>query len=180
MYGGHITDGWDRRTNNTYLKVYIRPELLANMNLAAGFKSPDPAKTDYEGYRQIIETKLPIESPNMFGMHPNAEIGYLTAASEMIFNTILEVQGGATSSGASKKDQIVMSTLNDLKARAPADLNLFDITLKIKDKTPFIVVCLQECERMNGLLGEIKKTLEDLRLGLTVIIIFFRNFFRKK
>jgi len=24
MYGGHITDNWDRRTNSTYLKVLIR------------------------------------------------------------------------------------------------------------------------------------------------------------
>ena len=28
MYGGHITDDWDRRTNRTYLKVIIRPELM--------------------------------------------------------------------------------------------------------------------------------------------------------
>lgn len=30
-----------------------------------------------------------------------------------------------------------------------------------------MVVCLQEVERMNILLGEIRKSLEDLRLGLT-------------
>lgn len=28
MYGGHITDDWDRRTNNTYLKVLVRPEIM--------------------------------------------------------------------------------------------------------------------------------------------------------
>ncbi len=28
MYGGHITDDWDRRTNRTYLEVLIKPELL--------------------------------------------------------------------------------------------------------------------------------------------------------
>lgn len=28
MYGGHITDGWDRRTNNSYLHVLMRPEIL--------------------------------------------------------------------------------------------------------------------------------------------------------
>lgn len=33
MYGGHITDGWDRRTNAAYLKALIRPELMSNMNL---------------------------------------------------------------------------------------------------------------------------------------------------
>lgn len=36
MYGGHITDDWDRRTNNTYLKVLIKPDLLNNMNLVPG------------------------------------------------------------------------------------------------------------------------------------------------
>jgi len=48
------------------------------MNLGPHFKSPDPSKFDYEAYRTYIETKLPIESPQMFGLHPNAEIGYLT------------------------------------------------------------------------------------------------------
>ena len=42
-----------------------------------------------------------------------------------------------------------------------------------------LFVYLQECERMNGLLGEIKKSLEDLRLGMTVMIFLpkFNLFF---
>ena len=80
MYGGHITDDWDRRTNNTYLKILIRPEILSNMQLtcAMGYKSPDPNKFERESYERYIEEKLPAEIPQMFGFHPNAEIGYLT------------------------------------------------------------------------------------------------------
>merc|ERR1719440_323456 len=44
MYGGHITDPWDRRVNNTYLQVLITPDLLVGGNLAPGFKSPDASK----------------------------------------------------------------------------------------------------------------------------------------
>jgi dynein heavy chain len=46
MYGGHITDDWDRITNNTYLSFLIRPEILDNMQLthAPGFRSPNPTK----------------------------------------------------------------------------------------------------------------------------------------
>jgi len=46
MYGGHITDNWDRRTNETYLAVLIRKEIMDNMQLtlAQGFRSPAPAK----------------------------------------------------------------------------------------------------------------------------------------
>ena len=87
MYGGHITDDWDRRTNNTYLEVVIRPEIMTQMQLTLqpGFKSPDPAKFERAQYVAYIEEKLPPEQPAMFGLHPNAEIGYLTNLGETLF-----------------------------------------------------------------------------------------------
>lgn len=93
MYGGHITDDWDRRTNNTYLEVYIKPELLCNMILAPQFRSPDPAKFNYDDYSNFIETKLPVEQPIMFGLHPNAEINYLTTMCDSVFSTIMNISG---------------------------------------------------------------------------------------
>merc|ERR1712224_750157 len=73
MYGGHITDNWDRRVNTTYLLVLITPELFNNMNLAPGFKSPDASKFEYQHYVKYTEEKFPMETPNMFWLHPNAE-----------------------------------------------------------------------------------------------------------
>ena len=78
----------------------------------------------------------------MFGMHPNAEIGYLTAQCETIFDTIMSIQGGS-GAGAGSGDDQTMNLILDLKGRAPADFSMLDITAKIKDKTPYIVVCLQ-------------------------------------
>lgn len=120
MYGGHITDNWDRRTNATYLKVLIRPELLLpNFNLLYNlFKNPDPVKNDYKSYKLYIEEKLPAEVPQMFGMHPNAEIGYLTLGCLDLCDTILDVQGGSGGGGGSKDDMVV-SVLTDLKSRSP-------------------------------------------------------------
>lgn len=144
--------------------MLIKPELMSNCNLSPGFKSPDPSKFDYEAYKSYIETKLPIESPILFYMHSNAEIGYLTNMCDTIFSTILDVQGG--SGGGGKKDSGAMNILMDLKNRAPADYNMFEIESRIKEKAPYVVVALQEAERMNKLLGEIKSSLENLRLGL--------------
>lgn len=41
MYGGHITDDWDRRLCKTYLVEYIRAEMLeGEIQLAPGFQIP--------------------------------------------------------------------------------------------------------------------------------------------
>merc|ERR1719446_1203260 len=78
MYGGHITDPWDRRVNNTYLYILVIPELLNNLSMAPGLKSPDSSKMEYTHYQKFIEERFPPETPQAFGMHPNAEIGFLT------------------------------------------------------------------------------------------------------
>ncbi|OMJ82808.1 hypothetical protein SteCoe_16405 [Stentor coeruleus] len=167
MYGGHITDNWDRRTCNTYLMVLIKPELLSAMPLAPAFRSPDPSKFDFEAYSKYIEEKLPIESPPMFGMHPNAEINYLTATGDRIFATIIDVSGGAGGGDQSKKkEDIVMESLIMLKAKLPPEFKMIEITAKTKERPPFVVVCLQECERMNLLLSEIRISLTELEMGL--------------
>ena len=49
---------------------------------------------------------------------------------------------------------------------------LTDVRGKMKEMTPYNVVCLQECERMNVLLEEIDRSLEELKLGLEVIDIY--------
>ena len=62
------------------MKPELRPEGEAKfgLELGPGFPSPDPTTLDYAGYAAYIDTKMPKESPPLFGLHPNAEIGYLT------------------------------------------------------------------------------------------------------
>lgn len=48
MYGGHITDAWDRRTNNAYLRTLIRPELLERYVISNNFTAPDANKCEYD------------------------------------------------------------------------------------------------------------------------------------
>lgn len=44
---------------------------------------------------------MPAESPYLYGLHPNAEIGFLTTTSENLFRTIFEMQPrDAQASGA--------------------------------------------------------------------------------
>ena len=79
MHGGHITDNWDRITNNAYLKTLIKPELLAGCSLSKNFKSPDSIKFNYDAYMKYIIEELPPESPILFYFHPNANISCSTS-----------------------------------------------------------------------------------------------------
>lgn len=94
MYGGHITDAWDRRTCNSYLSELMNEDLFAGLELGPGFSSPDSSLLDYNGYLSYVDEKLPQDSPTMFGLHPNAEIGYLTNWTASVFEMILSLGGG--------------------------------------------------------------------------------------
>uniref|UniRef100_A0A3Q4HYI4 Dynein heavy chain 11, axonemal-like n=1 Tax=Neolamprologus brichardi TaxID=32507 RepID=A0A3Q4HYI4_NEOBR len=164
MYGGHITDDWDRRLCRTYLEEYMQPNQLA---LAPGFVIP--SNLDYQGYHDFIDEMLPHESPVHYGLHPNAEIEFLTVTSDNLFHTLLELQSPdvVIGEGASQTlEEKVKSILDEVLEKLPEVYNMTDITSKTAERSPYILVCFQECERMNTLIYEIRRSLKELDLGL--------------
>lgn len=45
-----------------------------------------------QGFHDFIDEMLPHESPVHYGLHPNAEIEFLTVTSDNLFHTLLELQ----------------------------------------------------------------------------------------
>lgn len=133
------------------------------LTLYPGFKSPDPAKFERATYAKYIEEKLPTEMPAMFGLHPNAEIGYLTNLGETIFATILTITGGG---GKGSGDGGIVDTINNFLKDLPEDFNMLEIQGRITELTPYMIVSIQEIERMNLLLQTMRMTLFDLDQGL--------------
>ncbi|KAM9371463.1 dynein axonemal heavy chain 17 [Phaethornis superciliosus] len=168
MYGGHITDDWDRRLCRTYLGEYVREEMLeGEMYLAPGFLIPP--SLDYKGYHTYIEENLPAESPHLYGLHPNAEIGFLTLTSDRLFQTVLEMQpreSDAAGGSSVSREEKVKSILDEVLERLPEPFNMVELMGKAEEKTPYVVVALQECDRMNILTQEIRRSLKELDLGL--------------
>ncbi|KAM6240342.1 dynein axonemal heavy chain 9 isoform 3-T3 [Spheniscus humboldti] len=173
MYGGHITDDWDRRLCKTYLEEFIKPEMLeGELLLAPGF--PLPGNMDYNGYHQYIDDALPPESPYLYGLHPNAEIGFLTQTSEKLFRIVLELQPRDTSMGEGgvvTREETLKALLEEMLEKLMDEFNIAELMAKVEDRTPYVVVAFQECERMNILTGEIKRSLKELDLGLKTGII---------
>lgn len=170
MYGGHITDAWDRTTCNTYLEVLVIPELFDGLELGPGFKSPNATEFDYAAYAAYIEYGMPPESPPQFGLHPNAEIGYLTVSAENLFKTIMALSGGSGAGGGGG-DGGAQAVMNDLLERLPEPFELIGLKeragpLQITETGPYVTDALQECTYMNVLTNEIRRSLVELGKGL--------------
>ncbi|XP_067673689.1 dynein beta chain, ciliary-like [Haliotis asinina] len=170
MYGGHITDDWDRRLCKTYLEVYMHVDMLdGELYLAPGF--PVPPNSDYKGYHSYITEVLPPESPYLYGLHPNAEIEFLTTTSENLFRTVFEMQprdaGAGAGAGVSREEK-VKQILDEIVEKLPDEFNMVEIMAKVppEERTPYVVVAFQECERMNMLSNEMRRSLKELDLGL--------------
>ncbi|KAJ6660734.1 hypothetical protein lerEdw1_017360 [Lerista edwardsae] len=143
MYGGHITDDWDRRLCRTYLEEYMQPNQ--------------------------VTTALATTHPVHYGLHPNAEIEFLTVTSDNLFHTLLELQSQESIIGEGISQTVedkVKEILDDIQEKLPEEYNMSDITSKTAERSPYILVCFQECERMNVLIHEIRRSLKELDLGL--------------
>ena len=151
---------------SSYLEVYIREDMLEGaFELAPGFALPP--SMDYREYHRYVDESLPPESPNLYGLHPNAEIGVLTKMAERLFQTMLEMQPRDASSGtAVSREEKVKQTLDEIMEKLPDSFNTPELIARVEERTPYINVAIQECDRMSLLTNEIRRSLKELDLGL--------------
>uniref|UniRef100_A0A7N8XYV6 Dynein axonemal heavy chain 11 n=1 Tax=Mastacembelus armatus TaxID=205130 RepID=A0A7N8XYV6_9TELE len=168
MYGGHITDIWDRRLCQTYLQEFMHPKMFeGELFLCPGFLAPP--FMDYSGYHHYLDEHLPPESPTLYGLHPNTELECLTVTSDSLLKTLLELQPQVSSNGEGRAENMedkVKSVIEDLFEKLPEEYNMAEMVTKATERSPYSLVCFQECERMNLLLAGIRKSLNELDLGL--------------
>lgn len=85
MYGGHVTDDWDRRLCRAYLEELLQPELLeGELFLAPCF--PSPPNRDYIGYHRYIDEALPPESTYLYGMREKRVVLELESVTGQLYS----------------------------------------------------------------------------------------------
>eukprot|EP00768_Dysnectes_brevis_P001864 gnl/Dysnectes_brevis/1535_a1743_1332.p1 GENE.gnl/Dysnectes_brevis/1535_a1743_1332~~gnl/Dysnectes_brevis/1535_a1743_1332.p1 ORF type:complete len:380 (+),score=200.78 gnl/Dysnectes_brevis/1535_a1743_1332:642-1781(+) len=166
LYGGHIGDDWDRRLMRSFMDSLLSEALFEESKmLAPDFPAPPPMGMD--SYRQYIKEALPADAPKMFGLHPNAEITFLTKQSNTLLTTVFQLQPRDTvaGDGVSREDR-VKQQLEEIVDQLPDSFDMLDMMERVEERTPFVSVCLQECARMNRLLHTMRTSLKELELGL--------------
>merc|ERR1711933_328185 len=91
-------------------------------NYAGEFDYSIPMGFDIQNFKDFIDTVPPVDSPNIFGLHTNADLTYrLKEANEMLA-TITDTQPKDSGGGAGKSvDEIVKTLAQDYAAKTPPD-----------------------------------------------------------
>merc|ERR1719446_1771802 len=134
MYGGRVTDNCDRRVVETYMQEYLG-DFLFDTFQPFHFYADDhvdyciPAFGERDVYLRAIEAFPGIESqtPEVFGLHPNAEINYLTTSSKRLWRDLLDLQPRTAGGGGGvTREEYIASVASGIQAKQPP---LFDLGL---------------------------------------------------
>lgn len=136
MYGGRVTDSYDRRVIVTYLDEYMG-DFIFDKNREFLFAKTEehnydiPKILNYEGFMNQIQEIPIINSPVVFGLHPNAEITYYTNAAKQLWDDLLLLQStGGSAVGGIDKDEYVEKVASDVLTKLPA---VWDVVALRKD-----------------------------------------------
>jgi dynein heavy chain len=176
MYGGRVSDNWDRRILICYCNEYFGDFLFddcqkfyfSKKSANGAFDYEVPEYGNIENYTNMVEALPLTNSPSVFGLHLNAEISYFTNATRAMWGDLIQLQprsaGGGE--GMSREDHI-SKMASGIAMRVPDQTDLVAVRRGLKGiPTPEEVVLLQELERFNKLTKEMKSTLVDLGKAL--------------
>jgi len=188
QYGGRITDDLDRELFKTYTERWFRDDIFKQNftfnSYQADYNYRIPEGMEIQQFREAIDTIPPVDSPLIFGLHPNADLTYrLKEASEMIA-TIIETQP-KDSAGASGKsmDEIVKEQALDLLEKMPPDFveEIFRAQIqKLKgppgttDKgfaAPLNIFLFQELQRLQNIMSIVRTNLKSIAMAIDGTVV---------
>ncbi|XP_071165421.1 dynein axonemal heavy chain 2-like [Mytilus edulis] len=175
VYGGHVTDDWDRRLLMTYINDYFQDGVISTIfyQLSSLPTYYIPKDGPLAVYREYVSMLPNVDHPEAFGQHSNADIQSQIQETKMMFDTLLSLQPTVSlvGSGESREDKVLNLAANIYK-QIPDDLD-YEGTVKIleMDHRPINIVLLQEIERYNTLMGIIRTALTNLEQGIKGLVV---------
>jgi dynein heavy chain len=176
QYGGKITDDMDRRVFGAYTEVW-----LSSATLAPGFRFNPNAGTQKSGSDQhlyivpnLLETdeylsfiqKLPeVDTPEVLGLHSNADLSFRFKEVNQLLDTIVETQPKQTGSvsGGKTREDIVLAKCLELLEQVPAEYveDVYDESIVGMGGygVPLNIFLFQEVQRMHAVIVKVRQIL---------------------
>lgn len=125
-YGGRVTDDWDRRCQMTILEGFYNEHVLnSNHTFSPSGIYRQTDAQDYESFLKHIST-LPInDTPEIFGLHENANISFANNETANLLSDILATSGAVKSGGGvGNREKTIAHVAESILEKCP---NLMDV-----------------------------------------------------
>ena len=131
-YGGRVTDDQDRRTIMNILEDFYNPDVLAENYCFDESKIYHQLAQGSEHVAFMAYIKgLPInDTPEIFGLHDNANITFAQNETFRTLTDLLELQPKSLTTGGISKEEVMERSAKDILSKVPKPLNIGDIIEK--------------------------------------------------
>uniref|UniRef100_H2ZG63 Uncharacterized protein n=1 Tax=Ciona savignyi TaxID=51511 RepID=H2ZG63_CIOSA len=175
-YGGRVTDDYDKRLLNTFCKVWFGEQMFdAKFSFFAKGGYVIPRCGTVADYRLAIANLPDVDSPEVFGLHPNADITYQTNTANQVFTTTQSIQPKDSGGGTGEtRESVVERLASEMLEKLPPDYKVHEVKeriVKMGISDPLNIFLRQEVDRMQKVISCVRTTLTDLQLAIEGTII---------
>lgn len=175
-YGGRVTDDWDRRLIVTILDNYVNPGVVNDPNYLfcdLGKQFGLPRRCEYQDYLKHIELVPVNPPPEVFGLHMNAGITRDYSISVALTTSLVLVEGTSGGGEGGNTEVILMQMASEIVSKLPPafDAETAQKKYPVDYNESMNTVLIQEMQRFNKLLNEIRSSLIDVQRAVKGVIV---------
>lgn len=188
MYGGRVSDHYDRRILSAYLDEYFGDFLFdgfhkfmfyADEEARVRYELPPP-ESSYDEQSRVIDELPDAQTPEVLGLHANADVAHSTRAAKALWSNVLSLQSKLSisassndeSAGSSDGNGALLAIVNEILNVVTNEDFEFDLIKLQRQRgdevpSPTTVVLFQEIERHNALKLVLRHSLRELVKALS-------------
>ena len=175
QYGGRVTDEFDKRLLNTFTLKWFGEAMFSPQFFFSHKSYTIPKYNKLDDVINYIALLNATDTPEAFGLHPNADITYQTNTAKTVLDTILNIQPKESSGGTGEtRESVVYRIAQDMLDKLPPDYIPHEVKGRLEKMgalSSMNIFLRQEIDRMQKVISTVRRTLVDLKLAIDGTII---------